>query len=94
MYWNITSVEHIEGYRLKLCFEDGSRGVADLSRLRFEGVFEPLKDLDYFRRVQVDPETATIAWPNGVDLDPLVLYSQATGKPLPDFGSGPVAQAS
>lgn len=92
MYWNITSVEHIDGHRLMLGFEDGRAGVVDFQSLRFEGVFEPVEDLDCFHRVRVDPETATIVWPNGVDRDPLVLYSQATGKPLPDFGSGPVAQ--
>jgi hypothetical protein len=34
----------------------------------------PLRDPDYFAQVQVDPEAGTIVWPNGVDLDPLVLH--------------------
>lgn len=47
------------------------------------GVFAPLKDIAYFAQVAVDPEAGTLVWPNGVDLDPDVLYSEATGTPLP-----------
>ncbi|MDQ2760637.1 MAG: DUF2442 domain-containing protein [Actinomycetota bacterium] len=35
---------------------------------------EPLRDLEFFRRVRVDPELRTIVWPNGFDLDPDVLH--------------------
>lgn len=66
-----------------LRFEDGVEGVVDLGQqLRFEGVFEPLKDRDYFLQVRVDPEAGTITWPNGADLDPDVLYSRVTGVPV------------
>jgi len=47
--------------------------------LAFRGVFEPLSDPAYFALVRVDSELGTIAWPNGADLDPDVLYSQLTG---------------
>jgi hypothetical protein len=49
------------------------------------GVFEPLKDPAYFRRVRLAPESGTIMWPNGADLDADVLYSAVTGKPLPNW---------
>lgn len=88
---NITSAEHLDGHRLKLDFWDGRSGVVDHSDLRCEGMVEPLGEVDYFRRVNVDAETATIVWPNGVDLDPLVLHSQAMGTPLDDLGARPVA---
>lgn len=39
-----------------------------------EQPFVPLRDLSYFAQVRVDPEAGTIVWPNGADLDPLVLY--------------------
>jgi hypothetical protein len=35
-------------------------------------MFEPLKDPAFFARVSV--EHGTVVWPNGVDLDPLVLH--------------------
>jgi hypothetical protein len=50
-----------------------------------QGVFVPLQDVAFFRPVTVDPEARTLVWPNGVDLDPDVLYSEVTGKPLPVY---------
>lgn len=47
------------------------------------GVFRPLEDVIYFAQVSVDPEGQTLVWPNGVDLDPDVLYSEAFGVPIP-----------
>jgi len=47
------------------------------------GVFQPLEDIEFFRQVKVDPEIGTLVWPNGVDFCPDVLYSEATGTPLP-----------
>ena len=43
------------------------------------GEFAALQEEDYFRQVSVDPETRSIAWPNGVDFCPDMLYSLATG---------------
>jgi hypothetical protein len=31
MDFEVTHVDHVEGYRMKLTFEDGSTGIADLS---------------------------------------------------------------
>ena len=55
-------------------------GVADLSALIAGrgGVFQALQDPDFFAQVSVDPEAGTLVWPNGVDLDPDVLYELAT----------------
>ena len=37
-------------------------------------MFEPLANPDYFAQVRVDDELGTVVWPNGADLDPLVLH--------------------
>ena len=39
-------------------------------------VFEPLKDLDQFRRFRVDPDMQTVAWENGADMAPEFLYKK------------------
>jgi hypothetical protein len=84
---NILSVKCLGGHRLRLRFDNGAEGEVDLfPRLTFTGVFAPLRDPDYFARVRVEPDGGTICWPNEVDLDPLVLHSWVTGKPIPDFG--------
>jgi hypothetical protein len=36
--------------------------------------FEPLSDPTFFAQVRVDEDLGTITWPNGADLDPLVLH--------------------
>jgi hypothetical protein len=83
MLKDIVEVRPLGGYRLHLRFEDGAEGTVDVSQhVRFDGVFEPLREREYFERVRVDEESGTICWPNGADLDPDVLYSRVVGKPI------------
>jgi len=44
-------------------------------------MFEPLKGPKYFAKVIVDH--GTVAWPNGLDLDPLVLHGDFEPAPRP-----------
>jgi hypothetical protein len=75
---DVTAVEYLNGYRLLLTFEDGDQREVDVaSVVPFHGVFEPLKDIGYFRQVRVEPDIGTIAWPNGADLCPDVLYEKS-----------------
>lgn len=70
----VTGADPLEGYRLRLRFDDGSERVVDLSDVLWGPMAEPLRDPDYFRLVRVDPELRTVIWPNGFDLDPDVLH--------------------
>lgn len=79
---DITEVEVIDEYRLRLTFEDGTVGDVDFSRRQWQGVFEPLADPAYFARVEVDAEAGTIVWPDGPDMAPEPLYAEA-GRPAP-----------
>ena len=88
---DVTSVECLDGYRIRLRFEDGCEGVVDLGDLSSRGgVFALLEDPDYFRRVTLNSEIGTICWPNVVDLSPETLYFLATGKNLPAWVESPV----
>ena len=83
MLKDIVEVRPLEGYQLYLRFEDGAEGVVDVSQhLRLDGVFESVRERYFFERVRVDEESGAICWPNGADLDPDVLYSQVTGRPI------------
>jgi hypothetical protein len=81
---DVVDVKVIEGYLLELIFDDGLTAKVDMDRVlgRFDGVFAPLCDPDFFNRVRVDRELGTIVWPNGADICPDVLYSFASGKPI------------
>ena len=71
----ITSVEPLDGFVLRLGFDDGTTRDVDLEGDLWGQVFEPLRrDRQLFRQVSVDAELGTIVWPNGADLDPDVLH--------------------
>jgi Protein of unknown function (DUF2442) len=68
----------LDGYVVRLRFEDGTAGDVDLAYLlEYGGVFEPLGDQRYFREMRVDREAGTIVWPNEADIAPETLYAQA-----------------
>lgn len=61
-------------YTVRVIFADGEARDVDIDPLLDSEVFGPLRDPHEFARVFVDPETRTVAWPSGADLDPDVLY--------------------
>jgi hypothetical protein len=78
----ICSVEPLEGFVLRLGFDDGTIRDIDLEGELWGHVFEPLRrDPQLFRQVHVDDELGTIVWPNGADLDPDVLYGDPPSAP-------------
>jgi hypothetical protein len=70
----VTSVRYISGYVVELTFSDGAKGEVDLSGELYGRLFEPLKDVNEFRKVRVEPDLSTIVWPNGADIAPDYLY--------------------
>jgi Protein of unknown function (DUF2442) len=74
MLHTVKKVKYLEGYKLKLVFDNGKTKIIDFEdRLRnAKNMFLPLKDVDYFKKVKTDG--TTLVWPNGLDLCPDVLY--------------------
>ena len=86
MLLDIVAVKPLTNYHLQIEFEDKNVGIVDGATLiPFTGVFAPLEDENFFMQAKVDPETGTVCWPNGADIDPDVLYALITGKPIPDL---------
>jgi hypothetical protein len=66
------------GCLVRVRFEDGTVAEVDLSHvLDYGGVFEPLRDPEYFRRLRADREAGTIVWQNDADIAPESLYAAA-----------------
>ncbi len=86
MLHDVVSATLVSECRIELVFEDGKRGVVDFSQyLDRGGVFERLKDLDFFRSFTVDRELGVITWGGEIDIAPETLYAEATGSPLPTW---------
>lgn len=67
-----------EGYAVYVCFEDSTSADVDLSYLLdYGGIFEPLRDPEYFRQLKADLDAGTIVWPNEADIAPETLYAHA-----------------
>ncbi|ALJ68172.1 MULTISPECIES: DUF2442 domain-containing protein [unclassified Synechocystis] len=61
MLQDIVAVNPLKNYKLYLRFEDNQDGIVDIQKqIEFTGVFEPLKDLEYFAQVKINPELGTI----------------------------------
>ena len=61
-------------YIVWLKFRDGTSGEIDLGPELWGEVFEPLKDVAFFRLFKIDPECETLVWPNGADFAPEFLH--------------------
>ena len=72
---SVIKAEYRGAYRIHVTFDDNSAKTIDFRRWLKGPVFQPLKDLKYFRRFFLDGWT--IAWPNGADIAPEALYECA-----------------
>ena len=59
-------------------FNDGVEGEIDLSDELEGPIFEPLRDPQYFQKLEVNADIHTITWPNGADYAPEFLYAKVT----------------
>ena len=75
---SVKKVKPVSDYNLELTFENRETRVFDLKPYLDTGLFKTLKDEKLFQMVKVSYDT--IGWPNGVDLDPEVLYEKSRVK--------------
>ncbi|ODT37562.1 MAG: hypothetical protein ABS55_03010 [Lautropia sp. SCN 70-15] len=73
MNHRLVEASHVRGHILHLRFSDGLEGDIDLADELDGEVFEPLRNVAFFRRFEVDPQLRTIVWPNGADFAPEFL---------------------
>jgi len=80
----VKAVKPGTGYRLRITFSNGEKGVYDCRPLLDFGVFQELRDDAYFRKVRA--ENGTVVWPHEQDICPDTLYldSEKPKKIRPD----------
>lgn len=75
MLLRVTDAQYVGDYRLRLSFNNGTRGVVDLEPELYGEIFEPLRDKRTFRQFIVT--SRTVEWPNGADFAPEFLFEAA-----------------
>lgn len=73
MFTEVVKAEYVSNYKVRLWFNNEVTKVVDLRPSLKGCVFEPLKDIDYFKRFKV--KYNTIEWDNGADFAPEYLIS-------------------
>ncbi len=73
VFIEIKEVWYLTGYQIRILFSDNTIKHVDLEKELDGEIFEPLKDLQYFRQFTI--RFNTIEWPNGADFAPEYLYS-------------------
>ena len=68
----IVEARYVDSYTIWLRFNDGVEGEVDLKDELWGEIFEPLKDINYFKNFKLNP--FTIEWENGADFSPEFLY--------------------
>ncbi len=69
----IVDAHYLTGFEIWIRFSDGAEGDVDLSHELTGPIFEPLRNVEEFRRFSLHPELRTLVWPNGADLAPEFL---------------------
>jgi hypothetical protein len=69
----IVDAHYVSGFKIWIRFSDGVEGDVDLSRELTGPIFEPLRDVEAFKRFRLHPELRTLVWSNGADFAPEFL---------------------
>jgi len=70
----VKAFEIVGPYRIRVEFADELARTIDFSPILEGELYGPLRDLNRFNGVSVDPEVHTLVWPNGADFDPATLH--------------------
>lgn len=72
--YRVTAFEIVEPYSLRVRFDDKTEQTIDFRPVLAGELYGPLRDLNLFNQVIIDPEAHTLVWPNGADFDPATLH--------------------
>jgi hypothetical protein len=70
MDYDVLEARYVRDHVVWVRCRDGSEGEVDLAPVMRGPVFEPLRDVEYFKGFTLDPMFHTLTWPNGADVAP------------------------
>lgn len=72
--YRVTKFTIVAPYTLQISFDDQSEQCIDFRPVLAGELYAPLRDIEVFNKVALDPEVHTFVWPNGADFDPATLH--------------------
>ncbi len=79
--YRVRSFEIVSAYTLRVRFDDGAEQTIYFRPILAGELYSPLRNLDLFNQVRIDPEVQTLVWPNGADIDPATLHDWPEHEP-------------
>lgn len=77
----VTSFEIVSPHTLRVHFEDHTEQTINFEPLLAGELYGPLRDLQLFNQVRIDPDAHTLVWPNGANFDPATLHDWPNTSP-------------
>jgi hypothetical protein len=72
--YRVVTFEISAPYTLRVAFDDATEQRIDFRPVLVGEIYAPLRELELFNQVRIDPEVHTLVWPNGADFDPETLH--------------------
>jgi len=72
MNWDVKEAKITGDLEFEVCFEDGTSGKVKFFPSHLFGVFEKLKNPDFFRKLSITD--GFVSWPNEIDLASDAMY--------------------
>jgi hypothetical protein len=81
----VAEASYVDDYKLRIQFENNEVRLVDLKNHLDGPIFEPLQNVNFFQRFEVNHDIDTVVWPNGADFSPDFLYEigERINEPLP-----------
>jgi len=82
MYFSVSEAAYEGDYKIKITFQNGKSGIADLEKYISEGeIYQDIRNTEKFKNFSI--EFGTLTWENGeIDVAPETLYEIATGEKI------------
>ncbi len=70
----ITDAKYVSGFCFEIEFNDGISKKVNLKNYLDGEIFQPLRNIEYFKTGKFNAELDTLVWENGADFSPEFLY--------------------